>query len=327
MQRFAPLNSWPDNANLDKARRLLWPVKQKYGNKISWADLLVFAGNAALESAGFETFGFAFGRPDFWEPEEVIFGEEERVARHRQALLRRRASARQLEERYGATTMGLIYVNPEGPEGKPDPLAAAHRHPRDVRPDGDERRGDRGADRRRPHPRQDPRRRRRRPGGSRARGCPDRAAGPGLEVRRSASGKAGDSITSGLEVVWTPTPTQWSNAYLEILYGNEWELTKSPAGAWQFEAKDAEATIPDPFGGPQPQAHDAGHRHLDAGGPDLRRDHPALAGPSRGAATRRSPRPGTSCCTATWARSAATSGRGSPSRSCGRTRCPPSKAS
>ena len=122
MQRFAPLNSWPDNANLDKARRLLWPVKQKYGNKISWADLLVFAGNVALESAGFETFGFAFGRPDFWEPEEILFGEEDEWS----GTDKRYSGARaELEEPYGATTMGLIYVNPEGPEGKPDPLAAA----------------------------------------------------------------------------------------------------------------------------------------------------------------------------------------------------------
>ena len=157
MQRFAPLNSWPDNANLDKARRLLWPVKKKYGNKISWADLLVFAGNVALESAGFETFGFGFGRPDLWEPEEILFGEEDEWL----GTDKRYSGERDLAEPYGATTMGLIYVNPEGPEGKPDPLAAAHRHPRDVRPDGDERRGDRRADRRRPHPRQDPRRRRR----------------------------------------------------------------------------------------------------------------------------------------------------------------------
>ena len=159
MQRFAPLNSWPDNANLDKARRLLWPVKQKYGNKISWADLLVFAGNAALESAGFETFGFALRPAGHLGARGDPLRRGGRVARHRQALRRRRRIARQLEERYGATTMGLIYVNPEGPEGKPDPLAAAHRHPRDVRPDGDERRGDRRADRRWPHPRQDPRRR------------------------------------------------------------------------------------------------------------------------------------------------------------------------
>jgi catalase-peroxidase len=244
MQRFAPLNSWPDNANLDKARRLLWPVKQKYGNKISWADLLVFAGNAALESAGFETFGFAFGRPDFWEPEEVIFGEEEEWL----GTDKRYSGSRELEQRYGATTMGLIYVNPEGPEGKPDPLAAAI----DIRETfgrmamNDEEtaalivgghtlgktHGAGDGDLVGPEPE----------------GAPIEQQGLGWKCA-FASGKAGDSITSGLEVVWTPTPTQWSNAYLEILYGNEWELTKSPGGAWQFEAKDAEATIPDPFGG------------------------------------------------------------------------------
>ena len=282
MQRFAPLNSWPDNANLDKARRLLWPVKKKYGNKISWADLLVFAGNAALESAGFETFGFAFGRPDFWEPEEVIFGEEEEWLGTDKRYAGADASARQLEERYGATTMGLIYVNPEGPEGKPDPLAAAI----DIRETfgrmamNDEEtaalivgghtlgktHGAGDGDLVGPEPE----------------GAPIEQQGLGWKCP-FGSGKAGDSITSGLEVVWTPTPTQWSNSYLEILYGNEWELTKSPAGAWQFEAKDAEATIPDPFGGAAAQADDAGHRRLDAGRSHLRRDHPALARSSRGA--------------------------------------------
>ena len=249
MQRFAPLNSWPDNANLDKARRLLWPVKKKYGNKISWADLLVFAGNAALESAGFETFGFAFGRPDFWEPEEVLFGEESEWLGTEKRYAGADASARQLEERYGATTMGLIYVNPEGPEGKPDPLAAAI----DIRETfsrmamNDEEtaalivgghtlgktHGAGPDDGMGPEPE----------------GAPIEQQGLGWKCP-FGSGKAGDSITSGLEVVWTTTPTQWSNSYLEILYGNEWELVKSPAGAWQFEAKDAEATIPDPFGGP-----------------------------------------------------------------------------
>lgn len=249
MQRFAPLNSWPDNANLDKARRLLWPVKKKYGNKISWADLLVFAGNAALESAGFKTFGFAFGRPDFWEPEEVIFGEEEEWLGTDKRYAGSGDGARQLEERYGATTMGLIYVNPEGPEGKPDPLAAAI----DIRETfgrmamNDEEtaalivgghtlgktHGAGDGDLVGPEPE----------------GAPIEQQGLGWKCA-FASGKAGDTITSGLEVVWTPTPTKWSNSYLEILYGHEWELTKSPGGAWQFEAKDAEATIPDPFGGP-----------------------------------------------------------------------------
>ncbi|MCW2733491.1 MAG: catalase/peroxidase [Mycobacterium sp.] len=247
MQRFAPLNSWPDNANLDKARRLLCPVKKKYGSKVSWADLLVFAGNCALESAGFETFGFAFGRPDFWEPEEIIFGEEEEWLGTDKRYAGADASARQLEERYGATTMGLIYVNPEGPEGKPDPLAAAH----DIRETfgrmamNDEETAalivgghtlgkthGASADNVGPEPE----------------GAPIEQQGLGWKCP-FGSGNAGDTITSGLEVVWTATPTQWSNGYLELLYGNEWELTKSPAGAWQFEAKDAEAIIPDPFGG------------------------------------------------------------------------------
>jgi catalase-peroxidase len=209
----------------------------------------VFAGNAALESAGFETFGFAFGRPDFWEPEEVLFGEEGEWLGTDKRYAGADASARQLEERYGATTMGLIYVNPEGPEGKPDPLAAAI----DIKETfgrmamNDEEtaalivgghtlgktHGAGPDDGMGPEPE----------------GAPIEQQGLGWKCP-FGSGKAGDSITSGLEVVWTPTPTQWSNAYLEILYGNEWELVKSPAGAWQFEAKDAEATIPDPFGGP-----------------------------------------------------------------------------
>jgi catalase-peroxidase len=245
MQRFAPLNSWPDNANLDKARRLLWPVKQKYGNKISWADLLVFAGNVALESAGFETFGFGFGRPDVWEPVEILFGEEDEWL----GTDKRYSGERHLAEPYGATTMGLIYVNPEGPEGKPDPIAAAvdiketfgrmamnveetaalivggHTLGKTHGAGPDEGMG--------PEPE----------------GAPIEQQGLGWKCP-FGSGKAGDAVTSGLEVVWTDKPTQWSNRYLEILYGHEWELTKSPAGAWQFEAKDAEAIIPDPFGGP-----------------------------------------------------------------------------
>jgi catalase-peroxidase len=245
MQRFAPLNSWPDNANLDKARRLLWPVKKKYGNKLSWADLIVFAGNVALESAGFQTFGFGFGREDVFEPEEILFGEEDEWL----GTDKRYSGERELAEPYGATTMGLIYVNPEGPEGKPDPLAAAH----DIRETfgrmamNDEETAALIV------------------GGhtlGKTHGAgPDDGIGPepeGAPIEQQGlgwkcpfgSGKAGDTVTSGLEVVWTNTPTKWSNAYLEILYGNEWELTKSPAGAWQFEAKDAEATIPDPFGGP-----------------------------------------------------------------------------
>lgn len=245
MQRFAPLNSWPDNANLDKARRLLWPVKQKYGNKISWADLLVFAGNVALESAGFETFGFGFGRPDVWEPVEILFGEEDEWL----GTDKRYSGERDLAEPYGATTMGLIYVNPEGPEGKPDPIAAAidiketfGRMAMNVEETAalivgghtlGKTHGAGPDDGMGPEPE----------------GAPIEQQGLGWKCP-FGSGKAGDTVTSGLEVVWTTTPTKWSNSFLEILYGHEWELTKSPAGAWQFEAKDAEAIIPDPFGGP-----------------------------------------------------------------------------
>ncbi len=247
LQRFAPLNSWPDNGNLDKARRLLWPVKKKYGSKISWADLLLLAGNVALESMGFKTFGFAFGREDVWEPEEILFGEEDEWL----GTNKRYSDKRDLAQPYGATTMGLIYVNPEGPEGKPDPVAAAH----DIRETfgrmamNDEEtaalivgghtfgktHGAGDADLVGPEPE----------------GAPIEQQGLGWKSAY-ASGKAEDAITSGLEVVWTPTPTKWDNTYLETLYGYEWELTKSPAGAWQFTAKDGAGagTIPDPFGGP-----------------------------------------------------------------------------
>ena len=184
-QRFAPLNSWPDNANLDKARRLLWPVKQKYGRKISWADLLVLAGNVALEDMGFETFGFGFGREDVWEPEEIFWGPEDTWLGDE-----RYSGDRELSGPLGAVQMGLIYVNPEGPNGNPDPLASA----RDIRetfaPDGDERRGDRRADRRWSHVRQDPRRRRCRPGRSGARGLPGDVAGPRLAQPATAPARA-----------------------------------------------------------------------------------------------------------------------------------------
>jgi catalase-peroxidase len=247
MQRFAPLNSWPDNASLDKSRRLLWPVKKKYGNKISWADLLLLAGNVALESMGFKTFGFAFGREDVWEPEEIIFGEEGEWL----GTDKRYSGKRDLAQPYGATTMGLIYVNPEGPEGKPDPVAAAI----DIRETfgrmamNDEEtaalivgghsfgktHGAGDADLVGPEPEAAP------------------LEQQGLGWKSSyGSGVGKDAITSGLEVVWTPTPTKWDNTFLETLYGYEWELTKSPAGAWQFTAKDGAGagTIPDPFGGP-----------------------------------------------------------------------------
>jgi catalase-peroxidase len=240
-QRFAPLNSWPDNANLDKARRLLWPVKQKYGQKISWADLLVLAGNVALESMGFKTFGFAFGREDIWEPEEIFWGPEDTWLGDE-----RYSGERQLSGPLGAVQMGLIYVNPEGPNGNPDPLAAAH----DIRETfrrmamNDEEtaalivgghsfgktHGAGPADLVGPEPE----------------AAPIEDQGLGWKSAY-ASGKAGDAITSGLEVVWTATPTQWSNGFLEILYGYEWELSESPAGAKQWVAKDADEVIPDPF--------------------------------------------------------------------------------
>ena len=235
MQRFAPLNSWPDNGNLDKARRLLWPVKKKYGRTISWADLMVFAGNCALESMGFKTFGFAGGRADVWEPDEdVYWGPEDTWLGDE-----RYTGDRELENPLAAVQMGLIYVNPEGPNGVPRPARLGPRHPRDVPPDGDERRGDRRADRRRPHLRQDPRR-----------GRPGRStSAPSPRARRSRSrasagsnsfgtGKGRDAITSGLEVTWTPTPTKWDNSFFENLFGYEWELTKSPAGANQWQPKD-----------------------------------------------------------------------------------------
>jgi catalase-peroxidase len=247
MQRFAPLNSWPDNANLDKGRRLLWPIKQKYGNKISWADLLVFVGNVALESMGFKTFGFAFGREDIWEPEEILFGEEDEWL----GTNKRYSGKRDLAEPYGATTMGLIYVNPEGPEGKPDPVAAAV----DIRETfgrmamNDEEtaalivgghsfgktHGAGDGDLVGPEPE----------------GAPIEQQALGWKSSYG-SGKGEDAITSGLEVVWTATPTKWGNGFLQNLYGYEWELTKSPGGAYQFTAKDGAGagTIPDPFGGP-----------------------------------------------------------------------------
>jgi len=246
-QRFAPLNSWPDNVSLDKARRLLWPLKQKYGKKISWADLIIFAGNCAYESMGLKTFGFGFGREDIWEPEEIFFGEEEAWL----GTEKRYSGDRELANPFGATTMGLIYVNPEGPEGQPDPLAAA----KDIRETfgrmamNDEEtaalivgghsvgktHGAGDGDLVGPEPE----------------GCPLELQGLGWKSS-FGSGVGKDAITSGLEVVWTPTPTQWDNTFLETLYGYEWELTKSPAGAWQFTAKDGAGagTIPDPFGGP-----------------------------------------------------------------------------
>jgi catalase-peroxidase len=250
-QRFAPLNSWPDNANLDKARRLLWPIKQKYGNSISWADLMVFAGNCALESMGFKTIGFAGGREDVWEPQQdVYWGPESEWLGDK-----RYRGDRELENPLAAVQMGLIYVNPEGPNGKPDPLAAA----RDIRETfarmamNDEETVALIA------------------GGhtfgkSHGAASPEEYVGPepeaaGIEEQglgwknTFGKGNAGDTITSGLEGAWTSTPTMWSSGYFDNLFGYEWELVKSPAGGWQWTPKDesAQGTVPD--------AHDPSKTH------------------------------------------------------------------
>jgi catalase-peroxidase len=248
-QRFAPLNSWPDNANLDKARRLLWPVKQKYGSRISWADLLVFAGNCALESMGFETFGFGFGRPDVWEPEEVFWGPEDSWLGDE-----RYSGDRELANPLGAVQMGLIYVNPEGPGGNPDPLAAA----RDIRETfrrmamNDEEtlalivgghsfgktHGAAPATHVGPEPE----------------AAPIEAQGLGWQ-NDFGTGKGGDTITSGLEGAWTQQPTKWGNEFLENLLDHDWELTESPAGAkqWKPKGEALKDSVPD--------AHDSGRRH------------------------------------------------------------------
>lgn len=240
-QRFAPLNSWPDNANLDKARRLLWPVKQKYGRKLSWADLFVLTGNVALESMGFKTFGFAGGRADVWEPEELYWGPEGTWLGDE-----RYSGERELAEPLGAVQMGLIYVNPEGPNGKPDPVASA----KDIRETfarmamNDEEtvaliagghtfgKGHGAGD----------------PSliGVEPEGANIEDQGIGWKSTHG-SGFGADAITAGLEVTWSQTPTKWSNFFFENLFNFEWELTKSPAGAQQWVAKGAEATIPDAF--------------------------------------------------------------------------------
>ncbi len=252
-QRFAPLNSWPDNVNLDKARRLIWPIKQKYGRSISWADLMILTGNVALESMGFKTFGFAGGREDIWEPEEDVYWGAEKQWLADQ----RHAGERELENPLAAVQMGLIYVNPEGPNGNPDPLAAA----RDIRETfarmamNDEETVALIA------------------GGhtfGKTHGAGDAAqVGPAPEAEDIAAqglgwhssfgrGNAGDTISSGLEVTWTSTPTQWSNNYFWNLFGYEWELTRSPAGAHQWTPKHGmgAATVPD--------AHDPSKRHAPA---------------------------------------------------------------
>jgi catalase-peroxidase len=249
-QRFAPLNSWPDNANLDKARRLLWPVKKKYGQKLSWADLMILAGNVALESMGFKTFGFAGGRADVWEPDEDVYWGPESIWLDDE----RYTGDRELETPLAAVQMGLIYVNPQGPNGNPDPLAAA----RDIRETfrrmamNDEETVALIA------------------GGhtfGKTHGAgledhvgPDPEAASleqqGLGWKNSlGTGKGGDTITSGLEGAWTNTPVTWDNSFLEILYGNEWELTKSPAGAHQWKPKNGAGA------GTVPDAHDASKSH------------------------------------------------------------------
>ncbi|GHF84286.1 catalase-peroxidase [Streptomyces thermodiastaticus] len=249
-QRFAPLNSWPDNANLDKARRLLWPVKKKYGRKLSWADLLILAGNVALETMGLKTFGFSGGRVDAWEPDDDVYWGPETTWLGDE----RYTGDRELEEPLAAVQMGLIYVNPEGPNGNPDPLAAA----RDIRETfrrmamNDEETvaliagghtfgKTHGA-------------------GPAENVGPDPEAAPmeqqGLGWKNSyGTGKGADAITSGLEVTWTPTPTQWDNSFFETLFGYEWELFKSPAGAYQWRPKDGAGA------GTVPDAHDPSKRH------------------------------------------------------------------
>ena len=243
-QRFAPLNSWPDNVNLDKARRLLWPIKQKYGRKISWADLLILTGNVALDSMGFKTFGFGGGRADVWEPEEdIYFGPEGKWLADE-----RYAGDRELQEPLAAVQMGLIYVNPEGPNGKPDPVAAA----RDIRETFERMAMDDeetvaliagGHTFGKTHGAADPEEY----VGPEPEGASIAEQGLGWKSAY-ASGKGGDAIGSGLEVIWTQTPTQWSNNFFSNLFGFEWELTKSPAGAYQWTPKGGAGAgaVPDP---------------------------------------------------------------------------------
>ena len=249
-QRFAPLNSWPDNGNLDKARRLIWPIKQKYGRKISWADLIVLTGNVALDSMGFKTFGFAGGRQDVWEPEEIYWGPEAEWMGDKRYI-----GDRQLENPLGAVQMGLIYVNPEGPNGNPDPLASA----RDIRETFARMAMDDaetvalvagGHTFGKCHGAANP-----------GQYCGPEPEGAGIEeqgfgwINSFGSGKGAHTITSGLEGAWTHTPTTWDNSYFNTLFGNEWELTKSPAGAQQWTPKGGAAanTVPD--------AHDPSKRH------------------------------------------------------------------
>ncbi|WP_328991301.1 catalase/peroxidase HPI [Kribbella sp. NBC_01245] len=249
-QRFAPLNSWPDNGNLDKARRLLWPVKKKYGQKLSWADLMILTGNVALESMGFKTFGFAGGRPDVWEPDEDVYWGPETTWLDDE----RYSGDRELEKPLGAVQMGLIYVNPEGPNGNPDPLAAA----RDIRETfrrmamNDEETvaliaG--GHTFGKTHGAADPEKY----VGAEPEGAPLEEQGLGWK-NSFGTGKGGDTITSGLEGIWTNTPIEWDNSFFEILFGYEWELFKSPAGANQWRPKDGAGA------GSVPDAHDPSKR-------------------------------------------------------------------
>jgi catalase-peroxidase len=249
-QRFAPLNSWPDNVSLDKARRLVWPVKKKYGQKLSWADLIVLTGNVALESMGFKTFGFAGGRPDVWEPDEDVYWGPETSWLGDE----RYTGDRELDEPLGAVQMGLIYVNPEGPNGNPDPLASA----RDIRETfrrmamNDEETvaliagGHTFGKTHGAGPAENV--------GADPEAAPIEQQGFGWKSTYG-TGKGGDTITSGLEVTWTPTPTAWDNSFFETLFGFEWELSKSPAGAFQYKPKDGGGA------GTVPDAHDPARSH------------------------------------------------------------------
>jgi catalase-peroxidase len=253
-QRFAPLNSWPDNVSLDKARRLLWPIKQKYGKKISWADLMILAGNVAIDSMGLKTFGFGGGRADVWVPQEDIFWGSEHTWLGSDRYQKTETSDRELDNPLAAVQMGLIYVNPEGPDGKPDPLASAH----DIRETfGRMAMNDEetfalvagGHTFGKGHGAADPSKY----VGPEPEGAPIEQQGFGWK-NSFGKGNAEDTISSGLEGAWTSKPTQWDTEYLDNLYGFEWELRKGPAGAWQWYAKDVEATIPD--------AHVPGKKHL-----------------------------------------------------------------
>ncbi len=284
MQRFAPLNSWPDNGNLDKARRLLWPVKKKWGAKVSWADLMIFTGNRALETMGFKTFGFAGGRADVWEPDEDVYWGPEATWLGDE----RYTGDRELEKPLAAVQMGLIYVNPEGPNGNPDPLASA----RDIRETfGRMAMNDEetvaliagGHTFGKTHGAADPEKY----VGPEPEGAPLEEQGLGWK-QGFGSGKGRDAITSGLEVTWTATPTRWGNGFFENLFGYEWELTKSPAGGQPVGGQGRRRGEHHPGPGGRlavPPADDADHRPGAALRPDLRADLaplPGEPGPVRG---------------------------------------------